>query len=214
LSARAPWLTPAGWIKREADWNKGTNIRCLAPEQTRGDRLYLADGGYFENSGLETALDLAARLRKVASTDQKLFPFGAEIRIIMVFANDEFLMRWSGADSDLLVRGAGELLEPVETLLMTRIACTRAVHSRAIAFDDANFQSGRYFDRTHKYLITHRRPMRAAMACDPCVIRPREETCDGAQLYPVPEGPEPFRVPKALRHGRAMRGRREALALA
>jgi len=153
LSARAPWLTPAGWIKREADWNKGTNIRCLAPEQTRGDRLYLADGGYFENSGLETALDLAARLRKVASTDQKLFPFGAEIRIIMVFANDEFLMRWSGADSDLLVRGAGELLEPVETLLMTRIARTRAVHSRAIAFDDANFQSGRYFDRTHKYVL-------------------------------------------------------------
>ena len=53
LSARFPWVTPAGWIegsfkKYGEDWN----------------RIHLVDGGYFDNSGVTAALALIEEIQK------------------------------------------------------------------------------------------------------------------------------------------------------
>lgn len=151
LSARFPWITPAGWIERDQAWS--ASGACRRSALKGGSRLYLADGGYFENSGLETALDIATRLKRVAERNKQAFPAGFDIKIVMIFANDELLTRWVDADSDLLGQGPDELLQPISTLMLTRQARTRAIHSRVVAFDDANFQSGPYFDCTGKYVL-------------------------------------------------------------
>jgi hypothetical protein len=63
LSARFPWLTPSGTIP------KGTAV-------TR-----LVDGGYFENSGVETAMDVVRRLREIVQSGE--LPFQIEIRLLI-----------------------------------------------------------------------------------------------------------------------------------
>jgi hypothetical protein len=120
LSARFPWVSPAGWLERTPEWSK----ECRRDVDTpfRGDRLYLADGGYFENSGLETALELRARLRAQVAD--------VEIKIIVFFVKDDFANRWWSVDGDLSHTGRGELFTPLTTLLNTRYARARAVHSR------------------------------------------------------------------------------------
>src|SRR5262249_13743968 len=55
LSARFPWLTPSGSVIN----------------QTRSITR-LVDGGYFENSGAETAMDVVRRLRQLAQSDATL----------------------------------------------------------------------------------------------------------------------------------------------
>ena len=47
LSARFPYVTPAGWYKRSTD----------------GQKVRLVDGGYFDNSGIPTALDIGRSLQ-------------------------------------------------------------------------------------------------------------------------------------------------------
>jgi hypothetical protein len=132
VSARVPWLTPAGWLERPREWTQ----TCGTPPMARGDRLYLVDGAYFENSGLESAVEMAVRLRRVVRVHPNYFPHGAQIKIIMFFVKDDFANRWWFPDGDLSSHGAGELFTPIKTLLNTRAARTRSVHSRVMAFDD------------------------------------------------------------------------------
>lgn len=135
LSARAPWVTPVGWLQRPKS--------CPS---AYGDRLYLADGGYFENSGLETAIELAARLRRVIDFHRDVFPSGAktvEITIINILTADSFAKRWWSIDADLSTSSYGELLSPIATLLNTTRARTRAVDSRT-AFDKSYYLDGQY----------------------------------------------------------------------
>jgi hypothetical protein len=137
LSARFPWVTPVGWLERPGE------LPC--PERgIYGNRLYLADGGYFENSGLETAIELAARLRRVVELRRDVFPDGArtvEITIINVLTADSFARRWWSRDADLSFSGHGEITSPIVALLNTRRARTRAVDSRTV-FDKSYYMGG------------------------------------------------------------------------
>lgn len=152
LSARFPWVTPAGWLERDA----AQTATCVGPGTAGGhqskqrNRLYLADGGYFENSGLETASELVRRLRSHAAKCAKEagrtnsnesdcgsgFALALEIRMIMVFAMDDFFLRMLGEDTELASSGSGELYSPLKTLLNTRSARTQAVHVREWLFGD------------------------------------------------------------------------------
>jgi hypothetical protein len=149
LSARAPWITPAGWLEKNDA--QPAEICGQAPLQgnkeggAKRDRLYLVDGGYFENSGLETALEIAAKLRAHARDCQKTpsaaqcseaFQHGVEIRVIMVFAKDGYAEQFWGPFPDLSSSRPNELWAPLRTLLNTGSARTRAVHSRQSHFDD------------------------------------------------------------------------------
>jgi len=55
LSARFPYITPVGWYR---------------PDDDRG-RIHLADGGYFDNSGISTALDIGRLLRQIDGQDDR-----------------------------------------------------------------------------------------------------------------------------------------------
>ena len=85
LSARFPWLTPAGWLDLE---------KSDCPDRAKRDRVYLVDGGYFENSGLETAIEMATYMRAAISNKayaaghgvdldkiRTEYPHGIDIRI-------------------------------------------------------------------------------------------------------------------------------------
>jgi hypothetical protein len=159
LSARFPILTPAGWLqldRKKCEWmRKDGEIQ----HGQKRDRLYLVDGGYFENSGLETALEVVGRLRALVrgchvpkpspvpgarrggiistpSYCDGLPAHGVDIRIIMVFAMDEFAKQFWSSDADLSSSGPGELLAPLKTMMNARRTRTRAVHIRQSLFDD------------------------------------------------------------------------------
>jgi hypothetical protein len=66
LSARFPWISPAGWLERSSDQAAECESAGI------GDRLYLVDGGYFENSGFETAIELHQRLRSYALANNRI----------------------------------------------------------------------------------------------------------------------------------------------
>ena len=60
-SARFPWLTPAAWF-----WGKGE--AAIPPAKSETARLHIVDGGYFENSGVATAIEIIDRLQHRAQT--------------------------------------------------------------------------------------------------------------------------------------------------
>jgi hypothetical protein len=99
-------------------------------------RVYLADGGYFENSGLETAIEIADLLRSLLPPNgqgqypdlKTAFPYGIDVKIIMIFSSDRVL----SAPTDVASAQAGEISAPIQTLLATRTARTRAVHLHAV----------------------------------------------------------------------------------
>jgi hypothetical protein len=143
LSARFPWLTPVGWLERHAP--DPTRIaKCPEHKGMFGNRLYLADGAYFENSGLESAIELAARLRRQVEVDVPGGSASVQIGIITIASSDAFATRWWHADGDLSTRGWGEILSPIVMLMNTTKARTRAVDSRT-KFDDAFYLEGAYF---------------------------------------------------------------------
>lgn len=171
LSARFPVLTPAGWFQREEAREKDCGpiprmraARPDAPPGAKRDRLYLVDGGYFENSGLETTLEMATRLRALNSTC--LSPsrprhcagwprHGVEIRTIMVFAKDDYADQFWSQGADMAATSPGELLAPLRTMLKTRQSRTRAVHARESLFDeDYNYlpTRGRYHIKDVRFL--------------------------------------------------------------
>jgi MFS family permease len=136
LSARFPWLTPAGWLDL-----KDSGCR----DKSERDRVYLVDGGYFENSGLETAIDIATYMRMMLSDGDHArkrgidreriraeYPHGVEIKIIMIFALDGAASRYIRSEAERTGLRPGELLPPLQTLLAGRAARTRAVHLRAV----------------------------------------------------------------------------------
>lgn len=171
LSARFPILTPAGWFQRDEASEKqcGEPPRLKAkregaPSGAKRDRLYLVDGGYFENSGLETMLEMAARFRAMnrtcisGSTLRECAGWpkhGVDFRIIMVFAKDDYADQFWSNGADLSATSPGELVPPLRTMLKTRQSRTRAVHARESLFDeDYNYlpTAGRYTINGVRYL--------------------------------------------------------------
>jgi hypothetical protein len=103
-TARFPWVTPAGAFY---DWSS-------APASGDGDereteKIRLVDGGYFENSGVATAMEMITSMRLAAW--QYNFADKVKFRLIVLtkggFARQEFF-------------GLSELISPVVALLSTR----------------------------------------------------------------------------------------------
>jgi hypothetical protein len=98
LSARFPFVTPVGWFKQTIDGKE---------YQSR-----LADGGYFENSGVSTALEIGSRLethlRKKGIDDQ--------VKIIFLAITDKPDSKPQQAG------GLNELLSPIQVLFNARAA--------------------------------------------------------------------------------------------
>lgn len=108
LSARFPIISPAGVLR-------------VATQPCYGDRI--VDGGYFENSGLTTALDIAEALKHENVTP-----------IILWVQNDPIMERPNAVtprrpaatpqvgtiDEGLLTEAFGLLAQPIDTILSTR----------------------------------------------------------------------------------------------
>lgn len=117
-SARFPWVTPAATAKLKND--------CI----TAHPRARLVDGGYAENSGIETAFDLIAELKKTE--------WGAADPKFRIYV-------FSLANSDYPDHGTfsfGEAMEPIRAMFSTQgsptsIALKRAEEIDRLAVSDA-----------------------------------------------------------------------------
>jgi hypothetical protein len=96
LSARFPWITPSGWYYDPSEAGD-----CTSPEKSV---TKLSDGGYFEASGVATALDLAHSLKNII--DQG----GLNVDIKLVILT-------SGGFASETADGLNEALDPIRTML-------------------------------------------------------------------------------------------------
>ncbi|SCB51622.1 hypothetical protein GA0061098_10164 [Bradyrhizobium shewense] len=110
-SARFPWVTPAATVSLRND--------CI----TANPQARLVDGGYVENSGIETALDLIERLNSIKGTSD-----APKFRIYL-------LSLVSGQFGDHGSFMFGELMEPVRALLSTRSSRTYVALNHANIID-------------------------------------------------------------------------------
>jgi hypothetical protein len=156
LSARFPWLTPAGWLDLE---------KSDCPDRAKRDRVYLVDGGYFENSGLETAIEMATYMRAAISNKayaagkgvdldriRTEYPHGIDIRIIMIFTIDYTDSQYIQSSAERAGSRPGEMLPPIHTMLAGRSARTRAVHLHAVEEGNVPFSST-YGGASGRYVI-------------------------------------------------------------
>ena len=102
LSARFPWVSPAGSIERVDGPSAGT-------------KFWLVDGGYFENSGIETAIDLVNGLQKYETANgANDAGFRAPVRItLLIVGTDELSMATTEGSMS-------ELLSPIRAMLSAR----------------------------------------------------------------------------------------------
>ena len=110
-SARFPWVTPAATVSLKND--------CI----TANRQARLVDGGYVENSGIETALDLIERLNSIKGTSD-----APKFRIYL-------LSLVSGQFGDHGSFMFGELMEPLRALLSTRTSRTYIALNHATNID-------------------------------------------------------------------------------
>jgi hypothetical protein len=100
LSARFPYFTPVGWYERSIDNRK----------------LRLADGGYFDNSGIPTALDIGRNLQKIKD-------YGKTFEIVYLSLIDgQFNMSPTQVKSE----GLNEIFSPVRALFSARESRSRS----------------------------------------------------------------------------------------
>ncbi|HEU0100609.1 MAG TPA: patatin-like phospholipase family protein [Allosphingosinicella sp.] len=112
ISARFPWLTPA----------------ALLPGEDDRPATRLVDGGYVDNSGLETALDIYEELRGREPAPGQSAPPAAAAGprprfIVIAITGGGLLTRNSFA--------LGETLEPIRALLSTRVSRSYVALERA-----------------------------------------------------------------------------------
>jgi hypothetical protein len=107
LSARFPWITPTAWFYMK--WDAKTNsidetnsIKDCVPAEKIVNKV--SDGGYFESSGVATALDLAHSLQSII-TERGL---NVDIKLVILTSG--------GFGSDT-TDGLDEALDPIRTLL-------------------------------------------------------------------------------------------------
>jgi len=109
LSARFPWVSPAGWFTFTDPNEK--NLGAKAHKR----RMSFVDGGYVDNSGAATASKLAQSLAELHSKDPTLPPI--EIKLIMISAAwipfDRF---WMDAPDD---RAQSDIFSPFVAALAT-----------------------------------------------------------------------------------------------
>jgi predicted chitinase len=123
ISARFPWVSPAATIPAKVDANS---------EDTK---TRLVDGGYFDNSGVETAVDLLQAL-EAQINELNAATSGPKIVVkLIVLGGGHYPVRDSFA--------LGETMEPIRALLSTResrayIAINKA--ARAPQLKDQSYQ--------------------------------------------------------------------------
>lgn len=109
LSARYPWISPAGWFAFIDPNEKELGAKA------RKRRMSFVDGGYVDNSGVATASKLAQSLAELQSKDPSL-P-AVEIKLVMVSAAwIPFERFWMGAPDN---RAQSEFLSPFVAALAT-----------------------------------------------------------------------------------------------
>jgi predicted chitinase len=129
-SARFPWVTPAATVTLTND--------CI----TANPRARLVDGGYVENSGIETALDLIKQVKDLAHEKPDLPK------------SDIYLLSLANKDFDDHGRfWFGELMEPIRAMFSTQssrtsIALNRAKDSDLLKADDGTSAPLPSFGRT------------------------------------------------------------------
>lgn len=108
LSARFPWVTPAGWFQETKEPGVVHKVR-------------LADGGYSDNSGVATAIELMDTLAEVRApgTDE---PLPVDINLIVLTTGGYAVQKFFGF---------GEALSPIQSLLNARRANTFVTVRRA-----------------------------------------------------------------------------------
>jgi len=103
-SARFPWLTPAAWF-----WDSGST--ATPPAKSDITRFHVVDGGYFENSGVTTAVEIINRLQRRADICCKQ----ARFHLIVLTSG-----KYSQGSSDAF----SEAVSPVVALFNSRTART------------------------------------------------------------------------------------------
>ena len=113
LSARFPWLSPPGWYKYDPPLPKEEIARRYRAKQAKSgkSRLTFVDGGFVDNSGVATALNIAEFL------NARRRP-GVEFRVIMVSALWAPLARLR--IDPPLDRNSGETLPPIDAAYNSR----------------------------------------------------------------------------------------------
>lgn len=117
LSARFPWITPPGWFYNVTEEGSASGA---APRQS--GKVHLVDGGYFDNSGVITALRVIEEIEG-AVRDMKPVP-RLQINLIVL----------TTAGSSDPASAVGDYLSPLETLLSTRYARGRIAIEQAEQF--------------------------------------------------------------------------------
>jgi hypothetical protein len=109
LSARFPWISPAGWYAFIDPTEKSQG------EKARKRRMSFVDGGYVDNSGVATASKLAQSLGELQGKDPSL-P-AVEIKLIMISAAwIPFERFWMDAPDN---RAQSDLFTPFSAALAT-----------------------------------------------------------------------------------------------
>jgi predicted chitinase len=118
ISARFPWVTPAATVKLKND--------CITENRV----AHLVDGGYIDNSGLETALSLIGKIRNVQGTSD-----APKFRT--------YLLSLAGGDfPDHGSFSFGEVMEPIRALLSTRSSRAYIALNRAAQDDRQPLDQG------------------------------------------------------------------------
>ena len=115
VSARFPWITPAA------------TVDIKNPCISKKNKVRLVDGGYIDNSGVETALNLIEEISAAADAAQKVNP--SEIPRIRIY-----LISLTGGDfPDGGEFSYNELVEPIRALLSGRESRAYVALNRAKA---------------------------------------------------------------------------------
>ena len=103
LSARFPWVTPPGWYREKGDGGAFKN--------------YLVDGGYYDNSGVATALDIVRIIKSMIDVASQI-----DLRLLILSSpNERANETFFGI----------EALAPVQAILRVRAASARRTIAQA-----------------------------------------------------------------------------------
>jgi predicted chitinase len=141
ISARFPWVSPAA------------TVRVKNPCFGQHDHVRLVDGGYLDNSGVETALGLIARLKQVARDARAQDPNLPEVGIhLLSLTGGDFPTRSSYAFNDAL--------EPIRALLSGRETRAYIAINRAhVSLNNQNAPTLESFIRTDLRSMFYRLPL-------------------------------------------------------
>ena len=133
LSARFPLVTSVGWI------SAGINGK---------DKFRLADGGYFDNSGVVTALDITNALNENGFLSKLGKKYGIDIKIVNLAIVDTVDENPGSSGW----QGLNELLSPVRALLNVRETREETTFQRAASSLNSGF-SDPFSYRFRKFLL-------------------------------------------------------------